>query len=189
MNSIANITIAHVPNDRTVIAVLLEYLGLLKTRKICVMPDFKRGQLFYKAYIEVAEWCDREAAYNLIKKIKDPRKEARIVYEDDNWWAVEETAKEDLQFTQCQGFEQWTTVFDDKEQFEEQFEEQVEEQVEEQFEEQVEFDDFCIQFGLVHGYNFVAEYEAWCNDIFNEEIVKQEKMKESNQLMSCELGY
>ena len=70
--TINNITIAHVPNDRAVIALMLEYLGLLKSRKICVMPDFKRNQLCYSAYIEVAEWCDREAAYNLIKKIKKP---------------------------------------------------------------------------------------------------------------------
>jgi hypothetical protein len=183
MNSIANITIAHVPNDRAVIALLLEYLGLLKTRKICVMPDFKRGQLCYSAYIEIAEWCDREAAYNLIKNIKNPRKEARIVYEDDNWWVVEETSKEDLRFTQCQGFEQWTTVFDQRP------EEEEDDKAEESNEQRDEFDNFCIEFGLKHGYNFEAEYEAWCNDIFKEEIVQEEKLKESNRLIPCEFGY
>ena len=106
---ISNITIAFVPNDRAVIALLLEYLQICKTRKICVMPDFKRNQLSYTAFIEVAEWCDREAAYNLIQKIKDPTKEARIIYTDDDWWSVEETVEEDLKFTQFAVQNKWTT--------------------------------------------------------------------------------
>ena len=108
---ISNITIAFVPNDRAVIALLLEYLQICKTRKICVMPDFKRNQLSYTAFIEVAEWCDREAAYNLIQKIKDPTKEARIIYTDDDWWSVEETVEEDLKFTQFAVPNKWTTEF------------------------------------------------------------------------------
>ena len=180
---ITNITIAHVSNDRAVIALLMEYLGLFKTRKICVMPDFKRGKLCYTAYVEVAEWCDREAAYNLIQKIKDPRREARIVYADDEWWAVEETAEEDLRFTQGSAFEKWTTEFNQVPvPFAE--DEEVKKQVnfkrglaiEESItiedidmriackDPNLDFNAFCIGFGLAHGFDFEAEFNKWETD-------------------------
>jgi hypothetical protein len=173
---ITNITIAHVSNDRAVIALLLEYLGLFKTRKICVMPDFKRNQLCYTAYIEVAEWCDREAAYNLIQKIKDPRKEARIVYADDEWWAVEETLEEDLRFTQGSAFAKWTTEFN---QVPVPFAEEkyvtfkrglaIEESITiEDLDMRIackdpnlDFNAFCVGFGLAHGFDFEAEFNKW----------------------------
>ena len=171
---INNITIAHVPNDRAVIALMLEYLGLLKSRKICVMPDFQRGQLCYSAYIEVAEWCDREAAYNLIRKIKKPDIEARIVYEDDNWWTVEETTEADLQYTLSPEFSRWTTVFEEKTRnlplkqvsFKTELEhsmtiEDMDMRLECKYTE-IDFDAFCIGFGLYHGYDFEAEFKAWC---------------------------
>jgi hypothetical protein len=180
---ITNITIAHVPNDRAVIALLLEYLQVCKTRKICVMPDFKRNQLCYTAYIEVAEWCDREVAYNLIQKIKDPRKEARIVYEDDNWWAVEETAEEDLRFTKSANFAQWTTEFKQQikdEVYDYEEKKQVSFKRGVQIEESISiedldmrtailapdfnFDDFCIGFGLAHGFDFEAEFKEWTEE-------------------------
>ena len=173
---INNITIAHVPNDRAVIALMLEYLGLLKCKKMCVMPDFQRSQLCYSAYIEVAEWCDREAAYNLIRKIKDPRKEARIVYEDDNWWTVEETTEADLQYTLSPEFSRWTTVFKENPIV---LEEPVLKQVSFKTElehsmtiddmdmrleckyTEIDFNAFCIGFGLAYGYDFEAEFYAW----------------------------
>ena len=188
---ITNITIAFVPNDRAVIALLLEYLGLLKTRKICVMPDFKRNQLCYTAYIEVAEWCDQEVAYNLIQKIKDPRKEARIVYEDDDWWAVEETTEEALQFTQSKAFAKWTTefkhqikveVYDYEEKKQVRFKRglQIEESITiEDLDMRIaikspdfNFDDFCIGFGLAHGYDFEAEFKEWTEEKLIEAVEK-----------------
>ena len=170
---ITNITIAFVPNDRAVIALLMEYLGLFKTRKICVMADFKRNQLCYTAFIEVAEWCDQEAAYNLIRKIKNPNIEARIIYEDDQWWAVEETAEEDIRFTKFSN--RWTTVFHpaplEKEEKQVTFKRGLE------IEESIFIDDldlrtaklpqndvfgeFCKDFGLAHGFDFEAEYKEW----------------------------
>jgi hypothetical protein len=187
---ITNITIAFVPNDRAVIALLLEYLGLFKTRKICVMPDFKRNQLCYTAYIEVAEWCDREVAYNLIQKIKDPTKEARIVYEDDNWWVVEETAEEELKYTQFEAFAQWTTefkqikdeVYDYEEKKQVSFKRglQIEESISiEDLDMRIaikssdfNFDDFCVGFGLAHGYDFEAEYKEWSEEKLMEAVEK-----------------
>ena len=173
--TINNITIAHVPNDRAVIALMLEYLGLLKSRKICVMPDFQRGQLCYTAYIEVAEWCDREAAYNLIRKIKRPDIEARIVYEDDNWWTVEETVEADLQYTLSPEFSRWTTVFEEIVVHKESALKQVSFKTELEHSmtiddmdmrleckyTEIDFNAFCIGFGLAYGYDFEAEFYAW----------------------------
>jgi hypothetical protein len=175
---INNITIAHVPNDRAVIALMLEYLGLLKCKKMCVMPDFQRSQLCYSAYIEVAEWCDREAAYNLIRKIKNPNVEARIVYEDDNWWTVEETTEANLCFTQGTEYESWTTIFKEKPIV---LEEPALKQVSFNDENlvnsmtidemdmrleckytEIDFNAFCIGFGLAYGFDFEAEFKEWC---------------------------
>jgi hypothetical protein len=174
--TIKNITIAHVPNDRAVIALMLEYLGLLKCKKMCIMPDFQRSQLCYTAYIEVAEWCDRESAYNLIKKIKDPRKEARVVYADDNWWTIEETTKANLCFTQGSEYERWTTVFQEKTRDLEPCSKQVlfdAEELEQSMtiedvdqrlkskNPRLDFNEFCIGFGLAYGFDFEAEYKEW----------------------------
>lgn len=192
--TINNITIAHVPNDRAVIALMLEYLGLLKSRKICVMPDFQRGQLCYSAYIEVAEWCDREAAYNLIRKIKKPDIEARIVYEDDNWWTVEETTEADLQYTLSPEFSRWTTVFEEivvpKESalkqvsFKTELEhsmtiEDMDMRLECKYTE-IDFDAFCIGFGLAYGYDFEAEFKEWC---------KKEEAKGEIKDIVLEMGF
>jgi hypothetical protein len=175
--TINNITIAHVPNDRAVIALMLEYLGLLKCKKMCIMPDFQRSQLCYTAYIEVAEWCDRESAYNLIKKIKESRKEARVVYADDNWWVVEETTKADLCFTQGSEYERWTTVFEEKtresslKQVSFNAEELEESMTIEDIDQRLvsknpklNFNEFCVGFGRAYGFDFEAEYKEWSKE-------------------------
>ena len=143
------------------------------------MSDFKRNQLSYTAYIEVAEWCDRETAYNLIQKIKDPRKEARIVYEDDNWWAVEEYAEDELCFTSNPDYMPWTTVFEELEELEELEKKQVRFKRGLEIEENMtvedidirleckhpnlDFESFCIGFGNAYGFDFEAEFKAWVN--------------------------
>jgi hypothetical protein len=109
------VTIAHVPNDAALVAYHLEKLGLFKTKAICVFPEFNGKTQFYRAYVEVAEWCDREMAYNMIKRIKNPRQEARLVFNDDDWWTVEETTESEIQYTQSPAFNQWTTKFQDAE--------------------------------------------------------------------------
>lgn len=105
------LTIAHVPNDKRVIVLMLEYLQLCRVSSICVFPDFQRGKLCYTAFVEVASWIETESAYNLIKAIKNPLKEARINYSDDQWWAVEETAEEDKRFLRDAVFQKWTATF------------------------------------------------------------------------------
>jgi hypothetical protein len=171
------------------------------------MPDFKRNQLCYTAYIEVAEWCDREVAYNLIQKIKDPRKEARIVYEDDNWWAVEETVEEDLKYTQFEAFAQWTTefkhqikdeVYDYEEKKQVSFKRglQIEESISIEdldmrtaiLSPDFNFDDFCIGFGLAHGYDFEAEFKEWTEEKLIEATEKNLKRLEDESKV-LEMGF
>jgi hypothetical protein len=171
------------------------------------MPDFKRNQLCYTAYIQVAEWCDREAAYNLIRKIKDPTKEARIVYEDDNWWVVEETTEEELQFTKYANFAQWTTefkhqikdeVYDYEEKKQVSFKRglQIEESISiEDLDMRIaikssdfNFDDFCVGFGLAHGYNFEAEYKEWSEEKLIEAVEKNLARLESKDAV-LEMGF
>ena len=43
---------------------------------------------FNRAYITIESWHETEAAYNFICRLRNPSREARIVYIDDNWWPV-----------------------------------------------------------------------------------------------------
>ena len=132
---IANITIAHVPNDAIKIAAILRCYSIMQPNKICIMPEFNGKQQFFKAYINVSNWSDTISSQNLQARIKDPCKEARLVYQDDNWWAIEETEKEDMKFTESDAFKKWTTMFSLEEQEEE---EQVKDQDQVQVQVQVE---------------------------------------------------
>ena len=181
--SLKNITIAFVPDDRAIIALMLECLQLFRTKKICVMPDFRRGKLCFIAYIEVGEWFDREAAYNMIKRIQNPLKEARIVYSDDDWWAVEETVAEDLRYTRDARFQKWTTVFNQEPIKEKSLKtvsfkdadeaDEAEDEADEAEDEaedldirvvcqdpDFDFDEFCKDFGEANGFDFEAEFLA-----------------------------
>jgi hypothetical protein len=204
---ITNITIAFVPNDKAVIALILEYLQICRVKKMCVFPDFKRNQMCFTAFIEVAEWCDREVAYNLIRKIQDPRKEARIVYADDNWWVVEETKEEDLKFTQNAEFAKWTTEFqqplvsfkdeddnEDKSKPKKQVKFKRGVQIEEvmmiedldlRCAQTSDFDDFCKSFGREHGFDFEAEYKEW-SDKQNFPEISAEQEERHDQILKEE---
>lgn len=62
---------------------------IAKVSSITLIPYLKNGDIYTIAYIAIDEWCDSEAAYNFIQRLKDPSKEARIVHHDDDWWPVE----------------------------------------------------------------------------------------------------
>jgi hypothetical protein len=108
----SNITLVHVPNDAIKIAAILRYYSILNPYKICIMPEFNGKQQFFRAYIKVNNWSDSISSENLQARIKDPCKEARMVYQDDDWWAIEETEKEDMKYTESDAFQKWTTRFE-----------------------------------------------------------------------------
>lgn len=57
--------------------------------KIYLEPHKRYGcNKYNKAFIEIESWCETESAYNFLCRLKNPRKEARIVYKDDDWWCV-----------------------------------------------------------------------------------------------------
>ena len=197
---IQNITIAFVPNDMAVIGLMLEYLQLCKVRKICVMPDFRRNQLCYVAFIEISEWLDSEAAYNMIKRIRNPLKEARIVYEDDNWWAVEETLETELCYTQNAEFQKWTKEFyqlkpitNDEEKHvtfkrglaieTSIFIDDLDLRTSKLQEADDVFDDFCKDFSQTYGFDFEAEFKEWSNTQKEEEDVDERHAAHQN---ACE---
>ena len=62
---------------------------IAKVSSITLIPYLKNGDIYTIAYIAIDEWCDSEAAYNFIQRLKDPSKEARLVHHDDDWWPVE----------------------------------------------------------------------------------------------------
>lgn len=62
---------------------------IAKVSNITLIPYIKNSEIYNIAYINIAEWCETETAYNLINRVKNPEKEARVVHYEDNWWVVE----------------------------------------------------------------------------------------------------
>lgn len=63
--------------------------NIAKVSNITLIPYLKDSEIYSVAYIAVNQWCESEAAYNFIQRLKNPDKEARIVHHEDNWWTVE----------------------------------------------------------------------------------------------------
>lgn len=62
---------------------------IAKVSSITLIPYIKNSEIFSIAYINIAEWCDTETAYNFIKRLNDSSKEVRIVHHEDYWWKVQ----------------------------------------------------------------------------------------------------
>lgn len=62
---------------------------IAKVSSITLIPFIKNSEIYSIAYINIDEWCDSEAAYNFIQRLNDSSKEARIVYNEDDWWPVQ----------------------------------------------------------------------------------------------------
>lgn len=65
---------------------------------------------FNRAYIAIHSWHDTEAAYHFIDRLHSPNREARIVYNEDNWWPVDINKKPH----KLASIERVLTVFEDK---------------------------------------------------------------------------
>jgi len=75
--------------NQTYIANVLWYQNIAKASSITLIPYIQNSVLCNIAYIEIAEWCDTESAYKLINCLKSPNREARLVYNLDDWWTIE----------------------------------------------------------------------------------------------------
>lgn len=91
------ITSIYIPRIETVfnaefIADVFDDKGIAKVSKVYIEPYksiMKNGLNYNRAYIGIKSWHDTEAAFNFIERLRNPSREARIVYSDDNWWPVD----------------------------------------------------------------------------------------------------
>jgi len=72
---------------------LFEKSGIAQVSRVAMEPIKKSVsnesfEKYNRVYIGIKVWNDTEAAFNLIKRLRNPSVEARIVYCDDNWWPV-----------------------------------------------------------------------------------------------------
>uniref|UniRef100_A0A6C0KSG3 Uncharacterized protein n=1 Tax=viral metagenome TaxID=1070528 RepID=A0A6C0KSG3_9ZZZZ len=54
-----------------------------------MIPYLKDDTVFNIAYIHIDSWCDSENTFKLIKNLKDPLKENRIIHDLNLFWNVE----------------------------------------------------------------------------------------------------
>lgn len=73
--------------DAEFIADVFDKNDIAKVSKIYLEPN-KSSFNIYHAYIEIKSWYDTESAYNFIQRLHNHNREARIIYNDDDWWPV-----------------------------------------------------------------------------------------------------
>lgn len=61
--------------------------GLAQVSRVFIEP-YKYKMNYNRAYVEIESWHETEAAYGFIKRLRNPKTEARLVHSDDNWWIV-----------------------------------------------------------------------------------------------------
>jgi hypothetical protein len=59
---------------------------IAQVSKVTLIPYLKNGKVFNIAYITIGQWS--ELSHNFIQRLKNPNKETRFVYNDDNWWPI-----------------------------------------------------------------------------------------------------
>lgn len=62
---------------------------IVKVSSVTLIPYIKNCVIYSIAYINIAEWCDTEAAYNIIHRLKNEDREVRIVHHDVDWWPIQ----------------------------------------------------------------------------------------------------
>ena len=72
--------------DATFIADVLEKNGIAQVSSIYIEPY--KSDIYNRAYIGIKFWHDTESAFNFIVQLRNTSREARLVYNDDNWWPV-----------------------------------------------------------------------------------------------------
>jgi len=68
------------------IADVFWYKHIAQVSKVTLIPYLKNGKVFNIAYITIGQWS--ELSHNFIQRLKNPNKETRFVYNDDNWWPI-----------------------------------------------------------------------------------------------------
>ena len=100
--------------------------NIAKINDITLIPYWRNGVVVYVGFITILEWLDTENSYNFIQKLKNPSKETRMVYDDDDWWVIQLNTGDECNFA----VENYTVYFSYPTDFED-VEEDVEVKVEE----------------------------------------------------------
>ena len=89
MSAISSVYIPHIKkdNDAEFIAYIFERNLIAQVSRVAI--EYNKKTKKYSAFVGIHSWCDTEIAYNFLHRLKNPKKEARIVYRDDEWWVVE----------------------------------------------------------------------------------------------------
>jgi hypothetical protein len=94
MNAITSIYIPRIETkfNAEFIADVFERNDIAQVSRVYIEPYksiIKNGLNKYnRAYIGIKSWHDTEVAFNFIARLRNPSREARLVYSDDNWWPV-----------------------------------------------------------------------------------------------------
>ena len=68
------------------IADVFWYKDIAQVSKVTLIPYLKNGTVFNIVYITIGQWS--ALSHNFIQRLKNPNKETRFVYNDDNWWPI-----------------------------------------------------------------------------------------------------
>lgn len=114
MNPITSIYISKIDKmyNAEFISNVFDINGIAMVNKILLEPR-KNDDNYNKAFIEIKEWYDTESAFYFISRLRDPLREARIVYGEDNWWNVEINKFPHTISTKCENF-RVITIFRDR---------------------------------------------------------------------------
>jgi hypothetical protein len=90
--------------------ILKEDLKFLCASRMCLFPQFVDGVFKYTAYVVVGEWLDCDAAYYMVRAMKDVKKTQVYIKKGEQLWDISMTTDADICHTEG-GFEKWTTEF------------------------------------------------------------------------------
>ncbi len=62
--------------------------GIATLSRVAYKPYVVNNTLYFRAYANVSEWHDTESASNFITRLKDPKKETRFIYQEEDWFVV-----------------------------------------------------------------------------------------------------
>ena len=70
------------------IADIFDKNGIAKVSRVYIEPYKNSLGCYNRAYIAIKTWHDTESAFGFIERLRNPSREARLFYNDDNWWPV-----------------------------------------------------------------------------------------------------
>jgi hypothetical protein len=82
--------------------------GIATVSKVTIIPIIKNLTVYNKAYVDVLQWHDTEVSYNFIQRLRDTSRETRLVYTDDDWFAM--YINDEMQDRKCQHLSASTTI-------------------------------------------------------------------------------